>query len=211
MRRTALAAVLALSFLVPAAVVHAGVRLVVRHVVTDYAAWRKVYDSVAPMQKKGGVTAQAVYQAADDPNDVTVTHDFATADKAKAFLGSDDLKAALAKSGVKGEPKAWIVNGKLGGPAAAGTVRVFVVHDVADVAAWRKAYDGFDATRKKMGVIGQAAYTGVDKATTVLVTHDFKTIAAAQAFAGSDELKAVMAKAGVVGQPEVWFTRRAVK
>ena len=34
----------------------------VRHTVSDYAAWRKVYDSVAPMQKAGGVTAEAVYQ-----------------------------------------------------------------------------------------------------------------------------------------------------
>src|SRR4051794_30392111 len=59
--------------------------LFVRHTVSDYKAWRKVYDSFAPAQKAGGVTAQAVYQAADNPNDVTITHDFASLEKAKAF------------------------------------------------------------------------------------------------------------------------------
>jgi hypothetical protein len=31
------------------------VRLFVRHEVADYSAWRKAYDSFAPMQKKMGV------------------------------------------------------------------------------------------------------------------------------------------------------------
>ena len=48
----------------------------IRHTVDK--AWRKVYDDFAPVQKAKGVTAQAVYQAADNPNDITVTHDFAT-------------------------------------------------------------------------------------------------------------------------------------
>jgi hypothetical protein len=43
----------------------------------------------------------------DDPNDVTVIHDFHSVDKAKAFAGSPDLKAAMEKSGVKGAPQIW--------------------------------------------------------------------------------------------------------
>jgi hypothetical protein len=44
----------------------------VRHTVSNYKAWRKAYDDFAPVQKKAkGVTAQAVYQAADNPNDLT--------------------------------------------------------------------------------------------------------------------------------------------
>ena len=45
----------------------------IRHTVANYKAWRKVYDDFAPVQKAKGVTAQAVYQAADNPNDITVT------------------------------------------------------------------------------------------------------------------------------------------
>ena len=39
----------------------------IRHTVADYKAWRKAYDDFAPVQKAKGVTAQAVYQAADNP------------------------------------------------------------------------------------------------------------------------------------------------
>lgn len=82
----------------------------VRHTVSDYAAWRKSYDGFAPIQKAKGVTAQAVYQAADNPNDVTVTHEFASLDAAKAFVGSDELKKAMQGAGVVGAPTIWFTN-----------------------------------------------------------------------------------------------------
>jgi len=85
----------------------ADVRLFVRHEVADYGSWKKAYDSFAPMQKKMGVTYQAVYQSTEDPNDVTVIHDFHTLDEAKAFAAMPELKAAMEKSGVKGVPQIW--------------------------------------------------------------------------------------------------------
>jgi ABC-type sugar transport system substrate-binding protein len=85
----------------------ADVRMFVRHEVADYGAWRKSYDAFAPTQKKLGVTYQAVYQSTDNPNDVTVIHDFHTLAKAKAFAASAELKAAMEKSGVKGAPQIW--------------------------------------------------------------------------------------------------------
>jgi len=64
---------------------HAGdVRMFVRHEVADYGTWRKSFDAFAPVQKKAGVTYKAVYQSADDPNDVTVIHDFHSLEEAKA-------------------------------------------------------------------------------------------------------------------------------
>ena len=81
-----------------------GVRVFVEHEVADYAAWRKVYNAFGSMQRKMGVTFQAVYQSVDNPNDVVVIHDFATVEKAKAFLASEDLKSAMQKAGVKGSP-----------------------------------------------------------------------------------------------------------
>jgi hypothetical protein len=94
-------------------------------------------------------------------------------------------------------------------PAAAGGTRMFVRHDVTDYAAWRKTYDGFDATRRKLGVTAQAVYRSVDDPNNVTVTHDFKTVESAKAFAASAELKAAMQKAGVKGAPQIWFTARA--
>ncbi|MEO8251019.1 MAG: cyclase [Chloroflexota bacterium] len=84
--------------------------LFVRHKVAAYAAWRETYNAFDPTRKALGVTADAVYQAADDPNEVTVTHDFATLEAAKAFVANSELHEAMDKSGVVGEPAIWITN-----------------------------------------------------------------------------------------------------
>jgi quinol monooxygenase YgiN len=108
MRSLLLIGVLALGLAAaPRPAAAANVRMYVRHEVTSYATWRKAYDSFEATQRKMGVIAQAVYQSLDDPNDITVTHDFASAAKAKSFAGSAELKAAMEKAGVKGAPQIW--------------------------------------------------------------------------------------------------------
>jgi len=84
----------------------------VRHTVSNYQTWRKVYDDFASVQKAKGVTAQAVYQAADNPNDITVTHEFATVEAAQAFAKNDELKKAMQSAGVVGAPTIWFTNKK---------------------------------------------------------------------------------------------------
>ena len=54
-----------------------------------------------------GVMAQAVFRGTDDPNDITVLHDFASDAKAKAFANSAELKSAMQNSGVTGSPQVW--------------------------------------------------------------------------------------------------------
>jgi hypothetical protein len=82
----------------------------VRHTISDYEAWRKAYDDFAPLQKAKGVTAQAVYQAANNPNDITVTHEFGSIEAAQAFANSDELKKAMQGAGVVGAPTIWFTN-----------------------------------------------------------------------------------------------------
>jgi hypothetical protein len=85
------------------------VRMFIRHKVRNYAKWRKVYDSFGSERPAMGVVGAAVFRSAEDGNDVTVWHDFATARKAKAFASSAKLKAAMREAGVLGVPKIWIV------------------------------------------------------------------------------------------------------
>jgi hypothetical protein len=63
------------------------VTAMVQHHVADYDAWRKAYDEFATAQKTGGVTRQSVYRSNDDPNNLLVTHGFATTADAETFLG----------------------------------------------------------------------------------------------------------------------------
>ncbi len=72
----------------------------VLHRVADYAAWRRVYDSVAGLQADGGVNSQAVYQAEGDPNHVLVMHEFGSAEEAHAFFENADLRGAMQEAGV---------------------------------------------------------------------------------------------------------------
>jgi hypothetical protein len=88
---------------------------------------------------------------------------------------------------------------------------MYVRHEVTDYAAWRKVYDDFDATRRKLGVTEQAVYWSVDNRNDVTVTHDFRSAEQAKAFAASPDLKAAMERGGVKGTPEIWFTTRAAK
>lgn len=81
--------------------------LFIRHQVKDYPTWRRAYDAVAPMQKRAGVLADAVYQADGDPNDVTVTHEFKSIAEAKALAGSAELRDAMVAAGVIGAPTMW--------------------------------------------------------------------------------------------------------
>ncbi len=85
------------------------IRMIVRHPVKDYAVWRKGYDAAKSMRAEMGVTGAAVYQSVDDPNDITVTHDFDNEKAAKAFAGSDFLKEKMRELGVSGTAVVWFV------------------------------------------------------------------------------------------------------
>ncbi|MFN8526765.1 MAG: antibiotic biosynthesis monooxygenase [Chloroflexota bacterium] len=79
--------------------------LAVLHRVRDYQAWRQVYDAFKPQQQAGGVTAESVHRAKGDPNTVLVLHRFRTLAEAEAFVASPQLREAMQRAGVEGEPR----------------------------------------------------------------------------------------------------------
>ena len=83
------------------------VRMFVRHKVKNYTEWRKGYEAFEAHRPSFGVTGQAVYQDAGEPEMVTVTHDFDTVDAARRLAASDALKQAMVDAGVIGVPDIW--------------------------------------------------------------------------------------------------------
>jgi quinol monooxygenase YgiN len=83
------------------------VKLFVRHPVADYGSWREQYDAFDDERRDMGVTAAGVYQGVDDPNDITVWHDFESRDAAESFVASPRLREVMDKAGVAGEPSVW--------------------------------------------------------------------------------------------------------
>jgi heme-degrading monooxygenase HmoA len=86
------------------------VRLFVRHNVDDYGAWRRTYDEFDTQRGPMGVKGDAVFRSLDDPNDVTVWHDFDSDEAARAFVSSQELRDAMQRAGVQGEPQIWFVS-----------------------------------------------------------------------------------------------------
>jgi hypothetical protein len=72
--------------------------------VTDYATWRTGYDGHEQARTTAGLTNGRVFRNAADANDVVILLDVADVAKARTFIGGDDLKTQMQKSGVIGTP-----------------------------------------------------------------------------------------------------------
>jgi hypothetical protein len=83
---------------------HATENLTIHHKVRDFGTWRTAYNAGEGRRASLGVTNGRVFRNADDPNDVVVLQDVGDVAKARTWLDSDDLKAAMQTSGVIGAP-----------------------------------------------------------------------------------------------------------
>jgi hypothetical protein len=85
---------------------HANENLTVHLKVKDYATWRSAYDGREKSRLSAGITNGRVFRNAQDQNDLVILQDVADVAKARAraWLGSDDLKAEMQKNGVIGSP-----------------------------------------------------------------------------------------------------------
>jgi hypothetical protein len=79
--------------------------LAVRHTVSDYAAWRKVYDELEPLRAQHGCVAARVMQSPGDDNELFITHEFATAEQAGSFAHDPALREGMGRAGVAGAPR----------------------------------------------------------------------------------------------------------
>jgi hypothetical protein len=83
---------------------HATENLTIHIKVKDYATWRTGYDGREKGHLSAGITDGRVFRRAEDPNDLVILQDVADVAKARTWLGSDDMKAAMEKGGVVGSP-----------------------------------------------------------------------------------------------------------
>ena len=83
---------------------HANENLTVHIKVKDYATWRTAYDGHEKGRVSAGITNGRVFRSAEDPNDVVILQDVTDVAKARAWLGSTEIKTAMEKSGVVGSP-----------------------------------------------------------------------------------------------------------
>ena len=82
---------------------------------------------------------------------------------------------------------------------------MFVKHRVADYARWKPVFDEHETMRKAAGLTAHSLHRGNDDPNVVIIAFRAADLNKAKQFAGSDDLKAAMARAGVQGAPEIWF------
>jgi hypothetical protein len=80
------------------------VRCMVRHEVTDWDAWKKVYDADQPARQAAGLTDRVLAHTVGDTHNVTIVFAVADVAKAKAFASSKSLADKMKEGGVKGPP-----------------------------------------------------------------------------------------------------------
>ncbi len=180
---------------------------IITHKVANYDAWRPVFDGHEAARREAGLLGHHVNRRADDPNTVAVYLTAANADQLRAFGASDSVKDVMKRGGVVGEPTILMM-----APQEDRTVHeprpgAIVVHEVKDYAAWKRIFDEHDATRRKAGLVGYAVNRSVENPNTVVAYLQAGTLDQIKAFAASDDLKATMERAGVVGAPRITFVQ----
>ncbi len=83
--------------------------LYVHHKVADYVEWRKVFDEMEPLRRSMGETGLRLFRTAADPNEIVVITDWETADQARRYGQSPDLKQAMQRAGVISQPEVLIL------------------------------------------------------------------------------------------------------
>jgi heme-degrading monooxygenase HmoA len=86
---------------------------------------------------------------------------------------------------------------------------MMVQHTVKDFATWKKFYDDQAGLRKSSGMLSDEVYRDAADPNKLTVLTRWNSMANAQKFAGSPELKEAMEKAGIVGMPMISFMNEA--
>ena|ERR1022692_3294869 len=81
---------------------HTTENLTIHLKVKDYSTWRSAYDGREKARLSAGISNGRVFRNAEDPNDVVILQDVADPARARSWLGSPDIKAAMLKNGVLG-------------------------------------------------------------------------------------------------------------
>lgn len=80
---------------------------------------------------------------------------------------------------------------------------VLVHEKVKDYASWKATFDGNSAMRANAGSKGGQVYQAADDPNEVVVLLEWDDLQRARDFAGSDELRQAMQRAGVEGTPHI--------
>ena len=87
--------------------------VLVQHEVKDFDAWKVGFDAAAGMRAQSGEKSAYIFNNADNPNLITAIFEWDSFENAqKYFFNTPELKAAMQKAGVLGQPNITMLNSK---------------------------------------------------------------------------------------------------
>jgi hypothetical protein len=87
---------------------------IISHTVADFDSWLVGYDAADELRKASDIVGHAANRSLDDPSLAIVYHQAESFDTLHAFLGNEDLKAAMESAGVTSEPQISFYTGGWG-------------------------------------------------------------------------------------------------
>jgi quinol monooxygenase YgiN len=80
---------------------------------------------------------------------------------------------------------------------------VLITHEVKDFTDWRRVYDADEVNRTKAGFKTLGEYQSVDNPNKVTIIGEAPSVEVIQNYMTNPDLKDVMARAGVISQPDI--------
>ena len=80
----------------------------VRHPISDYPHWRQAFDAHEATRREHGLRVRSVQRNVDRPLEIIITLETDDLERAREFIESSELRAAMLRAGVVGRPEVWI-------------------------------------------------------------------------------------------------------
>jgi len=84
--------------------------LLVRHRVSNYKDWKRVFDSHSGAQQKAGLHIQKIFRNVDKPDEIFLLFDAETLEGARGFVSAPNVSNAQETSGVLDEPDIFFLS-----------------------------------------------------------------------------------------------------
>lgn len=181
--------------------------MLVRHKVKDYAKFKENYDAHDSLRVANGMHSFVIGRGVDDPNMILVAVRADDVEKAKAFGQSSDLKKAMEKSGVVGNPKIFLANIISLKANASSDLRSISFFAVKDWDNWRSQFERNTQSRLENGMEDRGFGHDVSDKSQVVYVASILDSAKARSFQASAVMKQRLDSAGVVGAPERFWYR----
>ncbi len=91
--------------------------IIARHRVSNFDSWKAIFDSVVDMRRDAGERSYTIWRSTEEPNNVFLHFAWDSAENARNYFGSPDLKNAMHAAGVIEEPEIHFLE-----EAASGTL-----------------------------------------------------------------------------------------